>query len=94
MFDRPILIDPFGEDGQPAYETVREMTGVSPFWLQEPRICLKALRSVAVARRRRSAGLARALGSRCPTAEPDFIDLSDKNLCGCQLLVDSDDYRA
>ena len=31
VFDRLILIDPFGTDGQPVYQTVREMTGVSPF---------------------------------------------------------------
>ena len=30
VFDRLILIDPYGPDGQPVYETVREMTGLNP----------------------------------------------------------------
>lgn len=31
LFDRPILIDPFDETGAPVYETIRELTGLSPF---------------------------------------------------------------
>lgn len=31
VFDRLILIDPFGPDGQPVYQTVRQMTGIDPF---------------------------------------------------------------
>lgn len=31
VFDRLILVDPFGEDGQPKYDTVRDMTFVDPF---------------------------------------------------------------
>jgi hypothetical protein len=30
VFDRKILIDPYGPDGQPVYTTVREMTGSNP----------------------------------------------------------------
>ncbi len=30
VFDRKILVDPFGFDGLPIYRTVREMTGVNP----------------------------------------------------------------
>jgi len=30
VFDRLILIDPYGPDGQPVYETVRQLTGVDP----------------------------------------------------------------
>ncbi|MBU0717225.1 MAG: hypothetical protein KJ749_03175 [Planctomycetes bacterium] len=30
VFDRKILIDPYGPDGQPVYTTVREMTGMNP----------------------------------------------------------------
>jgi hypothetical protein len=31
VFDRLILFDPFGTDGQPVYRKVRELTGVEPF---------------------------------------------------------------
>lgn len=30
VLDRWVLVDPFGEDGRPVYETVRQMTGLSP----------------------------------------------------------------
>ena len=30
VFDRLILIDPWGPDGKPVYETVRQMTGLNP----------------------------------------------------------------
>ncbi|MCO6437118.1 MAG: hypothetical protein J5J06_08520 [Phycisphaerae bacterium] len=30
VFDREILVDPFGVDGQPVYQTVRQMTGLNP----------------------------------------------------------------
>ena len=30
VFDRKILIDPYGPDGRPVYTTVREMTGMNP----------------------------------------------------------------
>lgn len=30
VFDRKILVDPYGADGQPVYETVRQMTGINP----------------------------------------------------------------
>jgi len=30
VFDRLILVDPYGTDGQPVYQTVREMTGLEP----------------------------------------------------------------
>ena len=30
VFDRVILVDPYGPDGQPVYETVRQQTGASP----------------------------------------------------------------
>jgi hypothetical protein len=30
VFDRLILVDPYGPDGQPVYETVRAMTGLNP----------------------------------------------------------------
>lgn len=30
LFDRKILVDPYGPDGQPVYETVRQMTGLNP----------------------------------------------------------------
>ena len=30
VFDRKILVDPYGPDGLPVYETVREMTGANP----------------------------------------------------------------
>jgi hypothetical protein len=30
VFDRPILIDPFDESGNPVYDTVRDITGLSP----------------------------------------------------------------
>jgi hypothetical protein len=31
VLDRLVLVDPFGPDGQPVYETVREQTGLDPF---------------------------------------------------------------
>jgi hypothetical protein len=31
VFDRLILVDPFGPDGQPVYKTVRELLGVDPW---------------------------------------------------------------
>jgi len=30
VFDRQIMVDPWGVDGQPVYKTVREMTGLNP----------------------------------------------------------------
>ena len=30
VIDRLVLIDPFGTDGQPVYESVRDLTGISP----------------------------------------------------------------
>lgn len=30
VIDRKILVDPFGPDGQPVYQTVRQMTGLNP----------------------------------------------------------------
>ncbi|MDO8630949.1 MAG: hypothetical protein Q7R41_10700, partial [Phycisphaerales bacterium] len=30
VWDRLILVDPYGPDGRPVYETVRQMTGVNP----------------------------------------------------------------
>lgn len=30
VFDRKILVDPYGPDGQPVYETVRQLTGLNP----------------------------------------------------------------
>lgn len=30
VFDRLVLVDPYGPDGQPVYDTVRNMTGVNP----------------------------------------------------------------
>jgi hypothetical protein len=30
VFDRLILVDPWGLDGQPVYKTVRELTGLNP----------------------------------------------------------------
>lgn len=30
VFDRLVLVDPYGPDGQPVYKTVREMTGLNP----------------------------------------------------------------
>jgi len=30
VFDRKILVDPYGPDGKPVYETVRQMTGLNP----------------------------------------------------------------
>ena len=31
VFDRLILIGPFGPDGQPVYKTVRELLGIDPW---------------------------------------------------------------
>ena len=46
VFDRLVLIDPYGPDGKPVYTTVREMTGLDPRELKEEETALRILKTL------------------------------------------------